>query len=381
MQTLIRWTGSALLIALITLPLATMAAELRTGESVSLSASETLQDDLYIAGASVVNSGQIVGDALSAGGTIVQSGTVTGDIFAAGGTVTVLGNVSDDVRILGGTITLQSSVGGDVVIGGGQVIIGGSIGGDTLVGAGSLRVDAPIAGNATMGGGDVYINSTISGDTRVYADTVILGPQARLMGAFTYSAEREVTMEDGAQVFGTTERTPLPTEQVREGNGAALMLGLAGAYLMKFLMMLTGVFVLYWLLKRYVGTVVDGALAKPFTSLGIGFVALVVMPVVAVILLVTVIGVPLGILVLVGYVALLIVACLFAPIVLGAQLFAWMRKGGEQKLSWKSILLGVVVYFLLGLIPIVGWIVQLAVFIIALGAMASVKWKLMQEWR
>lgn len=366
--------------ALLLAPAYAAAAEFRMADQPSVGRAEVVSDDMYMAGGVVTSSGEIRGDLIAGGGSVLVSGPVSGDVIAGGGNVTILGDIGDDIRVGGGNVVINGAIAGDAVVGGGQVHLSGpSVGGDVAVGGGTVRIDSPVSGFVKAGGGDVYINAAIGGDVEVDADSVTLGPDAEIAGNFTYTSGKEATIEEGAVVRGETAYTP---RQSGAKVGAAALAGIVTlALLAKLLMSLAGAFVVLLVFRRYAHVVVEKAAANPLYEMGRGLVFLILTPIVSVILLVTVIGIPFGVLGLLGYAATLIFVSFVAPIVLGTMTHKLVGKRAEHELSWRTVLLGVVLYFILGLIPVVGWVVKFAIMLLALGAMMNVKWGVMKEWR
>lgn len=368
--------GSVLLL----FPIAAFAAEFRVSEQPSLSAGETLANDLYIVGGTVNVGGTVRGDLVSAGGTLVLNGPVTADLIAAGGNVTILADVGDDVRVAGGNITIQGRVADDLFIGGGQINVGGrGIGGDVAIGGGVMRLEAPVAGNVMIGGGDVYINVSVGGDVNIKAEKIRLGPQASISGDFVYSSPEAAVLEEGAVVRGETQFTQTPDVQGAAKAGASALISLW--FITKFFMSLVGAFAIAFLFRKFTRTVVHEAGEETLLEIGRGLVTFIVFPVASIILLATIIGVPFGLLGLVAFIGFMIVASLLAPVVIGSVLHKWIRKPLEYQVSWKIIVLGVVIYALLPLIPLIGWIVKFAVILLTLGAIVNVKWGVLKEWR
>jgi hypothetical protein len=370
----------AALTALLALPLFVHAAEFVTGDQPSVGSGVAINDDLYLFGGNVSMSGDITGDLIAGGGSVLVSGDVTEDIAVGGGNVTILGSVGDDLRVGGGNVVVNGPVGGDVLVGGGQVqLAGGSIGGDVAVGAGTLRLESPVAGDVLVGGGDVYINSSIAGNVRVEAEKVTLGSGASIGGTLTYAAASEVVMEEGATVAGEIVR------QERAARGGPTAGKAAGiftlALLGKLLMTLVGALALGLFFRRFATEMVQRGAARPLLEMGRGLIFLIVTPIVGIILLVTVIGIPLGIIVLLGYALILVATCFLASIVLGSLVDKWVRKPMEYRVTWQNITVGAILYTLLSLVPIVGWLAQFALVLLALGALLQLKWSVAKEWR
>ncbi len=370
----------ALFITLALAPAVSLAAELRAGKQATLGSNETITNDLYIAGASVASSGSVEGDLSAAGGTVLVSGPVSQDVVVAGGTLTLLGDVGESIRAAGGTITVGSAVSGDVVAAGKEIqIVGGSVGRDVVVFGNSLRIDSPVTGNVRFRGGELYINAPVSGNVEADADTVTLGNAAVISGNFTYKARQEVLMEDGARVSGRVDYTPHPVR--RAGAGGAFVALFALLALAKLLMIATGALVVGLFFRRHSAELIKGAFADPLAALGRGLVFLIILPIVSILLLLSLVGVPLGLLGLLGFAAGIILGVLLTPIFLGSVAYRWASKGSGYEISWKTILLGVMVYFVLGFVPFFGWAVQFGFLLLALGSVAKTKWSMIKKKR
>ncbi len=367
----------ALVALLFGVPALLFAADFRSGDQVSVKSTETVAEDLYMAGGTITSAGSVTGDLYAGGGTVLISGAVSEDLVAGGGTVTVLGPVGDDVRIGGGTVLIQGTVGGDAVVGGGQIHLTGSrIEGDVLMGGGSIRIDASVGGDVKIGGDEVYINAPVAGNVEVHAEKLTLGSEARIAGNLKYRSPKEATLEAGATVVGTTTYEPAKDRDGR-AMAAAFLSALA---LAKLCMLLAGAFFFALVFRRFAEAVTKTAALRPLLEIGRGFVFLIVAPVLSVLLLVTIVGMPLGLLGLLSYGALMIVSCLVAPIVLGSLLYQWFSKK-EREINWKTVLIGVFAVFLLGFIPILGGLINFILVLLTLGAVVKIKWDLIKEWR
>jgi cytoskeletal protein CcmA (bactofilin family) len=368
----------AVLAATLAVPLVSLAAELRFGETASLGAGDSVKGDAYLAGSTVTSSGQVPGDLAAAGGTVLVTGAVGADALVAGGNLSVLAPVADDLRIAGGNVTVQGRVGGDLVMAGGQVSVGGAgIAGDAAIAGGSIAVEAPVGGTLRIAGGDVIIDSAISGDVSIRARSLTLGSHAVINGALAYTADSELAMKDGAVVNGEVAYTPRPAHETNVRTVAALV----SAWIFgKFLILLVCALLLGLVFARYSRELVRSAAERPLLELGRGLLVIAAMPVLSVILLMTFVGIPFGVIGLLGFVILLVFSWVVAPVLLGSFLYRWIARGGWL-VDWKTILLGVFVYSLLAFVPVLGWLVQAFFGLLAAGAVTAVKWRIVREWR
>jgi cytoskeletal protein CcmA (bactofilin family) len=324
----------------------------------------------------------VQGDLVAAGGNLLLNGPVSADLMAAGGSITILGQVDGDVRFGGGNVTVQGAVGGDIVGGGGQVsLVGQKIGGDVAIGGGSITIDAPVAGVVHLAGGEVRINAPIQGNVFVQAEKLTLGPKAAIAGNLTYSASDVATLEDGAVVRGATEFNERPERATQAGVTAGLLALFSLWMIAKFLMLLVGAGALAYFFQRYSRQLVATAGTQPWMEIVRGLVVVIVLPVVSFLLLATIIGIPLGLGGLLTLGILCIFAHLAAPIIVGSIVHQWIKKPAGYVVNWKTVLLGVAIFFFLGLIPFIGWIVKAAICLLTLGAALNIKWSIAKEWR
>lgn len=169
------YLGTALLVTLVTLFAVTpaRAAEIIEGEG-QITIDDTIADDVYVFGESIVVNGDIEGDLIAFGQSLEVNGVVSGDVAFFGGWLVINGEVMDDVRA--GTALVKISSGGvigdDLIAGAGSVEMeaGASVGGDLFAGAGQVIVE-DVAGNVAVGASKIRFNGAVSGDVKAAYDT------------------------------------------------------------------------------------------------------------------------------------------------------------------------------------------------------------------
>lgn len=368
----------AVIALMLVIPALSLAAEFRAGNNPSIGKEEKITNDVYMAGGSVVSAGNINGDLIIGGGNIVISGDVGADIIAGGGNVNILSNVGDDVRAGGGTIVVAGKVGGDLMAGGGQVTISGSgVGGDMVVGGGNVRIDAPVAGNLFAAGGDVYINAPIKGNVKIEAEKITLGKNTVIYGNLTYKSNEEMTKETGAVVKGTVDFELRKNKTVSPKVFAAIF---SAFLLWKFFALLACALVIGLILRRYSKEIVAFATRRPLLELGRGIIVMIVVPIASILLFVTLVGIPFGIMGLLGFIIMMLFTWIVTPIIIGSVVYRYFSKG-ELEVSWKTILLGVFLYTLLGLVPLIGFLAQMLLMLLTLGSIFALKLQIIREWR
>lgn len=357
---------SIILAVAVLLPLTGVAASIQVGEEYTLPKAEKVFDNLYIGSGNAVVAGDISGDLVIAGGSILVTGNVAEDILAAGGTINLLGAVADDIRIAGGQITIGSTVGGDALIGGGQVqIVSGSrINGDLIITGGRVVVDGEVKGAIKIFGGEVDLNNALASSVEVSAGQLRLGEGATIAGDVYYRGEKEAIMAEGAVIRGK-----YTFEQIDFGRkGMATRSLFEGFRAMRFGLTLVTALILFWLAREKMQLLVNRIFGNFPRELLRGVITGITLPIVSVIAMLTLVGIPLGIMGLLVYTLIAMLSCLMSGVVLGVWIKKVILRKGDE-LSWISVAGGVVAITLLGLIPVIGWLVSMIIVLATSGAM------------
>ncbi len=342
----------------------------KNGGNVDLASTET-HKNLHVAGGVVQINSPTTGDLLVAGGIVKVSGNVEADLFAAGGRVSIDAVVGKNIHAVGGNIWVNKPVGGDLVVGGGTIEItkAATVAGDFAAAGGSVIIDSPVIGNVKIIGGDVMINGKVTGNVEVEAQqSLTFGSGAVVTGKVMYKGPSEAVVNSGAQV-PTIEYTKVTARRGHNGPGGFFALLLVSSIL-KFLMLLVAALVLIWFFPNKTMRIVTQALSKPWPALGIGFLVLVLPPIVGVLLCISVVGLYVGLAVLASWFLMIIVASVIQLFYTGALIWGWYKKDDVVN-RWRDFGVGAVAFIILSIIPVVGWLALVALFLISLGALAT----------
>ena len=349
--------GSFLLLAILTgVALAQgVSDKLRSGDTVTIAAGETVSNDLYAFAGTVRVDGTVDGDLVASGGLVDITGTVTGDVLAAGGSVTINGTVEGDVRVAGGTLSVGGAIKEDLLATGGQLTVTstGTVGEDLIAGTGTLTIDGTVTGN-------------------------VLAQTGTYMKAGTIGGTEDVTItarDDQPAQPGQPGAAPTTTQQIIDGVRHFLVVVLVGALLI-------------WFAPRPYAAMKTSLQQRPLPSAGwgivaiLGFVVLLIVALILMILLAIAFGLLgfsdlVGIELLGGTVAILgaslafaVVAGYVADALVGVALASVVMRGENQS-RWRELAVlavGAAVVVLLSSLPIVGPWVKLVVALLGLGA-------------
>jgi hypothetical protein len=107
---------------------------------------------------------------------------------------------------------------------------------------------------------------------------------------------------------------------------------------------------------------------RPLRSLLAGVVVLIAIPIVIAILLITLIGIPLAVVLTAAYVIALVLSGAFVSYRIGLWVFDRLHRTGVSR--WSAMIVGALLVSLGVSLPMVGWLVALAVVLTGAGALA-----------
>ncbi|HET9470808.1 MAG TPA: hypothetical protein VFO24_06860 [Usitatibacter sp.] len=292
------------------------------------------------------------GQSVWIGGSVEISQAVDGPVRAAGGTVIVNAPVNGKVRVAGGTIEIGPAA---------------AIAGDAALAGGSITVDGSIKGGLRAAGGEVRINGPVAGDASIAAGTLELGPAARIDGKLAFRGQ-ELRRDPAAQVTGGVERRQgrMRHERTAAERFAHGWLWTAGLMVLAALIAAA--------LPGESRRMAQELRERPWITPLLGFVALTSIPLLAILLMITIIGIPVGILAIIGYVGLLLVGYVWIAVVLGGMLLDRVKPETAALTAWRA---GAAVLAMLALgvlvrVPFVGHLVWLVAVALGVGMIVAV---------
>jgi hypothetical protein len=247
-----------------------------------------------------------------------------------------------------------------VVLNGPVHVAAGDTVNDLVLFHGSLVVDGTVGGDLVAFDATVTVNGTVQGDVTVFHGTVHLTEGARVGGDLS---ARDPVIDPGATVAGRNRGAPaLEFRKFRHIARFAFWLAVSIS------MLLLGI-ILLALAPRGFEAVFDAARSSVGPSIGWGFAILFGVPIGAVLALVTLVGIPLGIAVLLGLVFLFSVGYVFSAWLLGRLL---LRPPGRRFLAYLA---GWAILRGLAFVPILGGLLWFAATVFGLGALTVAVWR------
>ncbi len=344
-------------------------------DDANFSNNDPIADDAYIVGNNIEITREVKGDLIVIGGEVIVTANVTGDLMVLAGKVNVNGKVGDDIRVAAGEVTINNEVGDDLLVGSGRIVLSDTavINGEAAINAREFNQFGTVKGNLRIKAEQVRINGLASGDADIrFGDELTFGQNGRINGTLRYWARDEVP--DVVSHAGKVE--------FNEDKGFSWVDNYAnktGGFVWKVITVMFMGGILMWLLPKYLPAVLKKGRDNIWGSLGAGAAILFLLPIVAILLLVTVVGAPLAIFLGLAWVA----ALLFSGVVVSYYIGSLIRKNHKDgaRDQMYNLLVGAVALALLDLIPVAGGLVQFILLLVALGAMWAEKKAIVAHYR
>jgi hypothetical protein len=328
---------------------------------------------------------RFAGDFYGAGVEVRVDEADVEDLYAAGETVTVDANVRESAHAAGRQVRVNRGVGGDLYAAGYAVEIGGAVGGDVtaaayrveLGGDGSVGEDVllagrfvlvhgPIAGDANLAGETVEIAAPISGSIEIRASEIRFSDDARIGGTLDYWSPKEIeipasVIPPGRVTSHAVEEMPSPGE----GVVGAIVGGLL------FFLVIGGIFAL--LFPRILMRAQVKFSERPWACFLIGFSATSALLGAIILSAASVIGIPLVPLVLLALPFALLAGYLTSAYLLGNRVLRLFRVEADagRLATLGAVLAGIVVLLVVGMIPLLGWVIVVLATVLGMGALCA----------
>lgn len=368
-----------------------MAYEIKWGRNITIN--HPVNEDLYITGGTVTINAPIHGDLIVAGGTVLLNDSVTNDLLLAGGNVIINGYVSDDIRCAGGELVIKQPVGGDLVVTGGKVLIykAAIIQGGLMVSGGNIEVSGQVNGPLKAAGGNMIFNGIAMRDVDARAEKMSL--HGTIHGRSVLAA-KELSVGAGAAFYDDVrywtpgkemdfggrimrgQPTFDPSLKLETGNWYFLGKGTALGVIWYVVTVFLFIIALEYLFSRTFDKAGHTISHTMFRSMLYGFIFFIGIPVVIVFLLLSIIGIPIGLLFIFTYAGLLVLATIITSLVMAN----WLRfRFGYAWNYWQLVFAALGIFIVLKLVtftPFLGWLLMVLIAFIAFGAiLRNIRWK------
>jgi cytoskeletal protein CcmA (bactofilin family) len=327
------------------------------------------EGNYFAMGRSVEISGQVNGDVYVLAEQVIIDGIVNGDVLSCSGSIDISGKVLNNCRLVGGQVLISGQVGKSVtaVAGNLQLLSSASIDGSLVATAGNVDLAANIGTDATVVASNLRLSSSIGQNLQGYVGRMRVTSRAVIGGNVDYRSSAPAWIESGAVIRGKVNHHSTFVHGLVKGTWIQGLL--VGSKVLAVLMNFIYTIVVGIVLVRMFPKNLEAALRvlheHPLKALSYGIVLLALLPLAALILLMTILGVPFALTLLATTVVFLYTAKVYS--------IFWVSNWAFGKIKLRpnrlpTFFLGTVIYFCLAAIPIFGYIIAFAAMLFGLGA-------------
>jgi len=342
---------------------------------ISEESRQSFGGDEFLAGDKPSISTPVAGDVFAAGFATSISAPVAGDAHAVGFSVTIDGDVEGDIYAAGNSITLSGKTGQDISSAGASVSISGEgVGGNVRAAGAEITLSAPVAGSVNLAGASATIDSAIEGDFAFNGAMITFGSAAKINGTVLIRASSDVTVPAHVASADRVTIEKIQADEFARSASDITKYSVQGFWVLwipffasLIILPIVGVVWLALFQKRSV-VAYKVAIAKPWKSLAFGvwgnaaFIGLI--PTIAI----TLIGIPLIPVMVIILVVAIMIGYVAGVWFLAARIFeAFGFKGDSLGKRVLTLLAGLVVAWVLGFVPLLGWLIQMVFVFFGLG--------------
>lgn len=349
----------------------TDAAVFRSGDSIIINENETLNESLVVSGQDIRVQGIINGDVYCAGQTVTVSGTINGDLLCGAQTITVDGVINGNIRAASQTLVIESEVARNILYFGQSLTLQeeASVSGELLGGFQTALLNGAVGKEINAGAQQFTINGSAGNNVELELESLTVGPNASIAGDLIYTSPNEADIASQGAITGEIQRKQPPIDRQQAQEEAKEFIGAAwiASKIYSILAFLAIGLLIMLLAPNTTRAITDVMQRQTLATILVGFLILIVTPILIIFLLVTIIGIPIAVILGLLYIILLVVSRIFAGILVGRLLINRFGKPKKNQSLFLPTVIGIIALWILFAIPIIGWVASFVAMLWGLG--------------
>ena len=340
------------------------AADTRHGDpNYTLAAGEVVHTDLIVSADTTRIDGDVDGDLIAFSRSVTVNGHIKGDVIAFSQELHINGPVDGNVRASCQSLTLNNVVARNVMAWAGEVNLNekAKVGGTMTLGAGDSDLAGEVGGDLLAGMGNLEINGILDQNAMINAGHLTIGPKAEIKGSVKFQGHEQPEVSPSAKLG-----SPIQVTIEKRGEDSSryssprfywhqvLLWGASFVFGLAMLLLMPGFFF-------------DAAAAckRTASAVGFGVLFLFAIPIAAIIVCITIVGLGVGIAALMLWAISLFAAQVIVAAWLGNQILGPSIGMGA---ALGRMALGLLILRAVGIIPYLGFWIILLVICFGLGA-------------
>ncbi len=336
-----QFLGKIILSLIIALsPAVSHGSQFFSKKAVTISKSDSINDDVYIfANYGKVN-GRISGDLTAFGYDINSVGEIGGNANLFGYRVDLHGAVERSARLFGNIVNSNGNIAGNMLVFGNEISIGekANIGRDLNCYGAKITIEGVVKGNLKISGDRVVISGTVEGNADIAGENILIVPPANIKGTLNYTSKKEATIEEGAVILGEKTWNKPKAKEGEEGEqGGISAFSIILRILLFFMAFITGLVILY-LFKEHTRESSKQIIDNFWVTLARGCLAFIICTAGVGVLFILILGIPLGVLLISAGMILFYLGKIYVALSLGRIVFGLINRQKAYSATWELFL-------------------------------------------
>lgn len=292
------------------------------------------------------------------GNLIKMSSEVDGINFVAGNDIS-LSSKQDHLFVAGNVINLENIETKEAFIAGSTINITSSTIRNLYAAAETIKLNSDISKNANLAGDKITINGKIDGDVYIAAEKINIGEEAVINGTLKYPSNAKINIPNTAHIGKIKPYKPSSTSSKK-----SIIISTITEKTYSFLSMAIIGIILLSIAKPFFKKVekLPSKIEEVLKQSLIGLLVLILIPIISLILICTIVGIPISIISLLIYGILIYLSIIPVAYFIGKNLFK-----DKIKNDYSLLLITLLLIYLIRLIPVIGPIITFITIIFGLG--------------
>ena len=334
------------------------------GEKFTLNKEQTIKEELFVVAEQMFIHGKVENEFIGLAKNLYINGLINGDIIGAGLHQEFDGIGKNDLYMLGETIKLKGDIHGSATVFGKEITFNDvSIGGNLRAGADNIILKGNVGEKTVLFGNELAVSGKFK-DLVVYGKKISLGDNTLIDGDFVYHFNEEMLIPPGVKINGQVKWEKPVSAKLKKKTIRSRF-----RKLFSFLSLLIPFLVMLIFTPNLLSQTVLLVGEKPLQCIGFGIGLLIFIPVVILIIFLTIVGAPLGLIATSIFLSLLYLSRVFPAIFIGRKI---LNKMPERKDTWiLSTIIGIFIFTIFISIPRIGMLLNLLFLFFGFGALIS----------
>jgi len=338
-------------------------------ETYRLPEGESQADELWLIADSADSAGVYEDDFFGlVGTTSTLSGVYRNDLWILGDEIVMSGDAEEHARFMGRVLRVSGTVGKSLAAAASSVSIHseGVVKGDAVLFGENVLIEGEIGGGARIMAVSVTVTGRIHGNLRVVADDIVILPGAYIGGDVVYTSSRELVLDDKVTVGGQLRRKDVEATDVTQQRSSITQTFTLQAFL--YLCAIVAALPFVGIFPQFTGTAVRKLRQSAWKCGLVGIAAFCLLPMIAFFAFITIIGIPLSLILMTVYLLFIYLSKVIVALVIGGIA---MSRRGPQPFSrvFAALSMGLLLLYLLGALPYIGFMVWILTTLFGLGAL------------